>query len=94
MQIKEFRKQAKELAVQNGLKKYDVSITSTSYVWLDVCITCNDVDLFSKLKKDIQNLAGYVDYTKPFEDYFSCKVEVKNLRGENYSGMIVHKSGY
>ncbi len=90
MEIKEFRKQVKQLGANYGLAKNDISITSDS--WLRIRIKCTDTDIFYKLKSEIEKLAEFKDESDPMTDYFHYKLAIENSRGYGYSGMLITKA--
>ena len=90
MELKEFKKQAKELAVKCGLNKSDVSIVSDT--WLRIRIACEDLDLYALLKKEFEKLAGFKNKSDVLTDYFDYDVAVKNSSGGSYGGLIITKA--
>lgn len=90
MELKEFKKQAKELAIKSGLKKSNVSIVSDS--WLRIRISCEDFDLYANLKKELEKLAGFKNKSDVMTDYFDYDVAVKNSSGGGYGGLIITKA--
>ena len=87
MNITEFKKQAKELAVKFGFKKSDVSITTKD--WLRISVKCEDSALFVTLKKELEKLAGYQDKSDVMTDYFDYRVAVKNKYNGSFGGLLI-----
>lgn len=87
MNIKEFRKQAKELAVKLGFTKKQISVVSDS--WLYIRINTSDYDKFKVLKMELEKLAGYQDNSDVMTDYFHYKVAVERNNGGGYSGLSI-----
>ena len=90
MELKEFKKQAKELAVKYGVKKSNVSIVSDT--WLRIRISCQDFELYLNLKQEFERLAGFKNKSDAMTDYFDYDVAVKNTSGGSYGGLIITKA--
>lgn len=90
MQIKEFKQQAKNLMLENGLRKSDISITSDN--WLKIRVICDNKDLYSKLHNQIEHLAGFKNDSNIMEDYFDYKVNIKRDNGGNYGGLLITRA--
>ncbi len=87
MNIKEFRKQAKELAVKHGFTKQQISVVSDS--WIRVSIISPDYEKFKLLKTALEKLAGYEDHSDVMTDYFHYKVNVTRNNGGGYGGLMI-----
>lgn len=83
MTYAEFKKQAKELAVLNGVAKKDISIKADR--WLLISINC-EVEIFRKLKAGLEKLAGFKDNSDVMTDYFDYSVD---LSDRCFGGMII-----
>ena len=90
MELKEFKKQAKELAVKYGVKKSNVSIVSDT--WLRIRISCQDFELYLNLNLEFERLAGFKNKSDAMTDYFDYDVAVKNTSGGSYGGLIITKA--
>lgn len=89
--IQEFKKQARNLASSYGLTK-NISIV-TERNWIRVRIDCQDSEIFSNLKKELEALAGYKNHSDIYSDYHEYEVNVKNVKYNcKYSGLIITKS--
>ncbi len=89
MRLKDFKQQAKNLAVAMGLRKSDVSITSNN--WLHIRIRC-DYSLFDKLSAQLEQLAGFKNHSDVCTDYFKYDVDVQNSYGTSFAGLLITKS--
>lgn len=83
MTYAEFKKQAKELAVQNGVAKKDISIKADR--WLSISINC-EIEIYKKLKAGLEKLAGFKDNSDIMTDYFDYSVD---LSDKCFGGMII-----
>ena len=90
MDTKEFKKLAKELAVKLGFKKSDISITCDA--WIKIRVFCSDFILFSNLKVELEQLAGYKNNSDITTDYFDYDVDVLNKSGGRFMGLSILKS--
>lgn len=90
MNIKEFRKQAKELALSFGFTKQQISVVSDS--WLLVRIISSNFDKFKALKAALEKLAGYEDNSDAMTDYFNYRVAVTRNNGGSYGGLLITNS--
>jgi hypothetical protein len=87
MNITEFKKLAKELAVKHGLTKRDISITTPR--WLVIKINAETWEQYKSLKDDLEKLAGYKDNSDIMTDYFDYDVNVINKYNTKFSGLLI-----
>ncbi|RTK95264.1 MAG: hypothetical protein EKK64_07210 [Neisseriaceae bacterium] len=87
MNITEFKKLAKELAVKHGLTKRDISITTPR--WLVIKINAETWEQYKALKDDLEKLAGYKDNSDIMTDYFDYDVNVINKYNTKFSGLLI-----
>lgn len=87
MNIKEFRKQAKELALSFGFTKKQISVVSDS--WLLVRVISTNFDKFKALKSELEKLAGYQDNSDAMTDYFHYRVAVERNNGGGFGGLLI-----
>jgi hypothetical protein len=87
MNITEFKKLAKELAVKHGLTKRDISITTPR--WLVIKINAETWEQYKALKDDLEKLAGYKDNSDIMADYFDYDVNVINKYNTKFSGLLI-----
>lgn len=90
MELAEFRKKVKNLAVNNGLKKNDVSVTAAG--WLSVRISCNELELYTSLKKKIEEIAGFKNNSDVMTDYFDYDVNVINKNNGKFGGLLISRN--
>jgi len=90
IELKDFKLKVKEMAVNKGLKKSDISIKTPysvlSYNVLYITIKTNDRDIFKLLQDYIKVLSGEYSNSDPSVDYFDNNTEITingNINGNN-----------
>ena len=85
MELQDFKRRVKELALGYGLRKSEVSIKADH--WLRIrTINCLE---FTRFERAVEELAQYVNNSDVCTDYFEHHTGVKNKYGTTFSGLII-----